>query len=176
MDYDEVRRYCDASLAHSITIDVREVAEAAGNLRTVTIHDDHSVTIEFQRCADYVQPDPEGGGLKYVGKYESLEAAVLDLEEYLEKAVVAWSNFTSTPYEPRVLDEPDPQANVAYFESLVRARAMRLPVRGAFEIAGIYWRHVALWGEYRRDRLGEETEISLRERGVSEDGDGDVVE
>ena len=36
---------------------------------------------------------------------------------------------------------------------------------------GIYWRHIDLFGEYCPDRLGEETEISLRKRRVPPEED-----
>jgi Uma2 family endonuclease len=53
MYLDEIELAMDVGLDHSIVIDVREVIEAPGNLRTVTIHQGNSVTIEFERCEDY---------------------------------------------------------------------------------------------------------------------------
>jgi hypothetical protein len=162
----EIRRLLDVSLSHSVVVDVREIVEAPGNLRTVTIHQGNDVTIEFERCTDYLYGTGEGGGLKYIGHYEAVDELVRDLEVYLGKPVSAWSNYTESPYEPKVLDETDPAANLKYFEDLVRNRKMDLPSRGNFELAGIYWRHIELFGEFRQDRLGEETEISLRKRGI----------
>jgi hypothetical protein len=169
MDTEEVRRFVDVSLAHSIVVDVSEVVEAPGNLRTITIHRENRVTIEFQKCIDYVEGGIDGGGLKYVGQYTSLEEIILDLECYLGRPATEWTNRTSNPYEPKLMSEPDPAANFKHFEDRVRRKDVELPVRAIFEIAGIYWRHIDLFGEYRLDRLGEETEIALRKRGISEE-------
>lgn len=169
MDANEVRRYLDVSLGHAIVVDVQEVVDAPGNLRTITIHRGNGVTIEFQSCADYVQGNDEGGGLKYVGEYGTLDELILDLEAYLGKAVTDWSNYTLNPYEPKMVDDAEPAATLKHFEDLVRRRLTALPAHGGFELAGIYWRHIDLFGEYRPDLLGEETKIALRKRGVPEE-------
>ncbi len=161
----EIERLLNVSLVHSVEVDVREVNEAPGNLRTVTIYEDH-VTIEFETCVDYVHGTGEGYGLKYTGQYETFDECIRSLEDYLGKRMSEWSNYTETPYEPKILDQPDPAANQRYFEGLVRDRKMRLPTGGDFHLAGIYWRHLELFGEYRPDRLEEEQEIALRKRGV----------
>lgn len=169
MEKDEIRRCLDASVAHSAVVDVREVEEAPGYLRTVTIHDDLAVTIEYQKCADYRSAEIEGGGLKYVGAYEHLDEAIHDLEEFLGSPMTSWRNYLASPYAPSVLEELDPAKNVAWFEAQVRAGTVPLPRAGSFEISGIHWEHVALFGEYRPDRLGEETEIRLRKRGLTDE-------
>lgn len=94
MDANEVRRFLDVSLAHSIIVDAQEIAQAPGNLRTVTLHRENGVTIEFQSCLSHAQGNSEGGGLKYVGEYGSLDELIFDLERYLCKPVTAWSNHT----------------------------------------------------------------------------------
>ncbi len=170
-----VARYPDVSLAHSVVVDVLEVAEAPGNLRTITIHDGLDVTIEFETCTAYLESDIEGGGLKYVGHYDTIDDAIADLEDYLGTPVQEWINFTENPYEPTISSEPDPAKNLRYFEDLVRQRRMILPKRGGFELAGIYWRHIELFGEYRKDKLKEEWEHHLRKRGISVDDDDDMV-
>jgi hypothetical protein len=53
MHQDEITRYLDVSPAHSITIDVREVDEAPGWVRTV-IHTASSTTIEFLKGSEYL--------------------------------------------------------------------------------------------------------------------------
>jgi hypothetical protein len=169
MEDREIERYLYASMAHSITVDVQELPDAPGNLRTVTIHQDHHVTIEYQTCRQYAHPDWEnhldweGGLLKYIGQYDSLEDVIRDLENFLGKPWREWTNFTTMPYEPRILDDPDPTANLRYFEGLVRERNVKLPAYGRFRFADIYWRHIELFGEYRPDRLDEETD-GTRER------------
>jgi hypothetical protein len=170
MDRDEIFRYLHASLAHSITVDVMEVSEAPGNVRTITIHNDDRVTIEFQKSQEYVEGGDESGGLKYYAPYPELEEAIQDLEEYLGRPVEEWGNFTSQRYEPMVLEEPDPAANFRYFEDLVRRKLIKLPRLGKYELAGIHWRHIALYGEYRPDKLREEAEARLRrKRNLDED-------
>jgi hypothetical protein len=81
----------------------------------------------------------------------------------------SWRNFTFHPCAPVVVDEIDSTKNIEYFESLVRDKGATLPLRGRFRVAGIYWRHIELFGEYRPDRLGEETDILLKEQGLSEE-------
>ena len=162
----EIERLLNVSLAHSVVVDVREIIEAPGHLRTVTIHRGNDVTIEFERCVDYVHGTGEGAGLKYVGHYDTLDELVRAIEAYLGKPVAEWSNYTATLYEPNLIGELDPTANLNHFEDLVRHRGIGLPPGGGFELAGIYWRHIDLYGEYRPDRLGEETEIALRRRGI----------
>ena len=132
-----IERLLDVSLVHAVVVDVREVAEAPGNLRIVTIHNDGDVTIGFETCADYVGGTDEGAGLRYVGHYESFDNLVRDLEVYLNSPVSAWGNYTATPYEPKNVEEPDPAANLKYFEELVRHRIMKLPVGGEFELTGM---------------------------------------
>jgi hypothetical protein len=169
MDYDEIRRYLDVSLAHSISIDVRDVLEAPGNVRTVTIHRDARVTIEFQKSTEYSGGDYEGSGLKYVGKYDSVDDAVRGLEKYLARPMHEWRNYTRDRYDPVVKHESPPAENLAYFEGLVRERKMPLPEGGNFQLAGIYWRHIQRYGEYRQDKLIEEQDLTLTEHGFDPD-------
>jgi hypothetical protein len=172
MDQDEVQRYLDTSIAHSVTIDVREIAEAPGHLRTITIHAGIQVTIEFQKCSEYIEGDWEGGGLKYVGQYDALEEAVRDLEGYLATPIGKWRNYTRERYEPLMVTEADSTENLAYFENQVRQRSIPLPEHGGFVLAGIHWRHIQRYGEYRPDKLLEEQDLMLREQGI-EPGDDD---
>jgi len=159
----EIGRYLYASLAHSITVDVVEIEEASGTLRTVTIRNDLSVTIEFPPALEYVTGDFEGGGLKYRAIYDRLEDIVDDLQDFLGKPIAEWRNFTESPYEPSVVEAPDPMKNLAFFEDQVRTGKVRLPRKGRYRLAGIHWRHIELYGEYRQDKLGEETELAIQE-------------
>jgi len=120
--------------------------------------------MEFQPTLEYVSGDFEGGGLKYVAAYDHLEAAVADLEDFLGKPVNEWKNFTANPYEPRVVEAPNPAGNQEFFEDRVRTRDIALPKRGRYDLAGIHWRHIELYGEYRPDKLGEETELAIQRR------------
>jgi hypothetical protein len=81
----------------------------------------------------------------------------------------SWPTFTLHPYAPAMVEEPDPAKNIKYFESLVREERATLPLGGRFRLAGIYWRHIELFGEYRPDRLGEETDLLLKEQGLTDE-------
>lgn len=176
MDHDELRRYLDVSLAHSAVVDVREIPEAPGYLRTITVHNDYGVTIEFETCLQYVQGDWEGGILKYIGRYDTLEDVINDLEQYLGKPITAWQNYTRDPYEPKKLDEPDYESCKKYFEELVRSRRMDLPPRGDFRHAYAEWRHIEQYGEFRPDMIFEEQDLWLREQGIDPDDDDEPLD
>lgn len=161
MNFEDIRRTINVGLHHSIEVDAREVAEAPGTLKTVTIHRPSSASIEFERCEDYARGEGEGAGLKYVAQYSTLEDLVRDLEEYLESPMESWRNYSLQPLVPECLQEPDYDSNMKFFESLVRDKKMHLPPGASYELAGIYWRHIDMYGEYRPDKLGEETDIAL---------------
>jgi hypothetical protein len=174
MDLAEINRYLYASVAHSITVDVIELDEAPGTLRTITIRRDNSVTIEFPPATEYATSDFEGGGLKYRATYDAMEDAVSDLESFLGKPLEKWRNFTEHPYEPRVLQAPDPKGNIAFFENLVRTDSVPLPTGAQYRLTGIHWRHVKRYGMYRPDKLDEEQDLHLAEiYGESEDDSDD---
>jgi hypothetical protein len=161
MDRAEIERHLHAGRGHSVVVDAREVDEAPGNVRLVTIHRGNRVSIEYDQARAYVEGDFEGGGLKYVAQYGSLDELLSDLEDFLGAKVEAWTNYTAAPLVPKTLDDPDGLASRAMFEDLVRRSAVPLPPRGKYELAGIHWRHVARYGEYRPDKAFEEQEERL---------------
>ena len=162
MDLAEIQRYLSASRGHSVCVHVCEVPEAPGYLRTVMIHDDLAVTIEYDDCKTYVEQDCEGGGLKYVGKYDTLSKLVEDLELWLGLPVDRWTNHTAEPFSPAHLDNAEPEANQKFFEDLVRSNSVSLP-SGRYEIAGIYWQQIARHGDYSLERAFEEQEEEFRQ-------------
>lgn len=168
MDLDELRRYLDVSLWHSVVVDVRELPEAPGFLRTVTVRQGYRVTIVYEKCSEYIDGTGEGW-IKYIGKYNALEVLVEDLAQYIGKPIAEWQNYTRDPYEPKVLDEPDHAANMNYFEDMVRSRRMALPPRGDFKHAYVEWRHIERYGEFRQDKLAEEQDLWLREHNTDPD-------
>jgi len=165
MDKNEIERYLDVSLGHSIIVDVSIVDGAPGFLRTVTIHQGNSVTIEFEKARSYLECNSEGAWLKYIAQYRDLDELTKDLEEFLGKPVRMWSNFTAEPYTLAVQEEPDPAAVKKFFEDAVRQNAISLPCRVEYKIASPYWRHIAKYGEFREDKIWEEQEehLGLRE-------------
>lgn len=161
MDRQELERYLHISRSHSVVIDVTEVVGAPGILKIVTVHQGNSVSIEFEKARAYVEGDMEGGGLKYVARYPDMDVLIQDLEEYLDRPLEECRNFTAEPLVPPVLDEPDPVRNMEYLEGLVRQQLVRLPRRGQYQLAGVYWRHIAKYGTYRPDKLLEEQDEHL---------------
>jgi hypothetical protein len=162
MDKAQIEQYLNVGRGHSVVIDARELEDVPGNMRKVTIHRGNRVTIEYDKARAYAEGDSEGGGLKYVAEYPEMDVLLADLEEYLGSMIEEWSNFTESPLVPTTLDDPDPVKSLRYFEDLVRRSAVPLPQRGTYELAGVYWRHIAKYGEYREDKLLEEQEEELR--------------
>jgi hypothetical protein len=162
MDREQIERYLNGGRGHSVVVDARDVEGAPGNVRTVTIHRGNRVTIEYDKASAYVAGDCENGGLKYVAEYPDLDELLADLEAFLGAKVQRWGNFTKSPLAPTVLDDPEPEKSLRYFEDLVRRRGVPLPTRGNYELAGVYWRHIAKYGEYREDKLLEEQDEELR--------------
>jgi hypothetical protein len=166
MDRSEIERYVDVSIAHSITIDVCDWKPAPGYVRTITVYRNNRVMIEFQKAHEYVTRDWEGAGLRYVGQYADLDSLVCDLQHFLARSLAEWKNYTAAPYTPKVLNEPDPEANNSYFENAVRRDTICLPGGGSFEVAGAYWRQIRDYGIFRPEKLAEDTDELLRRRGI----------
>jgi hypothetical protein len=158
MDTQEIQRLLDVSVAHSVVVDVRECPEAPGNLRIVTIYQDYGVCIEFDRTQAYVDGDIEGSGPKYIAKYEDLDSLVSDLEGYLGMPVGSWTNFTAMPYVPNVGEAFDFAKSLTYFEDIVRRGAVQLPQGARYRQAVPYFRHIAKYGAFRKDKVFEEQE------------------
>jgi hypothetical protein len=84
MDRAEIERYLAAALGHSIMIDVRELPEFPGLVRTVLVHEDFHVTIEFPTARGYVDFDDEPTcSPKYLSAYRNLDDLIADLEPFL---------------------------------------------------------------------------------------------
>ena len=152
MQRSDIERYLLAARGHSIIVDARELAAVPGVVRTITIHRENRVTIEFDRSLTYFDGDGEGWGPKYLAAYADLEDLIADLEDFLGQKLEAWRNYTAEPFIPSTLVEPG-LSGQQYFEDLVRRDAVELPRKGGFEHTDIYWRRVAKRGESRR---GEE--------------------
>lgn len=167
MDKEELVRYLDASIAHSIVVDVRELDSVPGILRMVTIHRDLSVSIEYMPSSVYLEGSPEGGVLKYMGTFESVDEAVNTLEVFLETPLDGWKNYTAEPYSPSI--EPPVENATAILEELVRRKSIKLPAKGDFDYSSVYWRLIGKFGEYRPDKVLEEQGAWYREHGFDVD-------
>ncbi len=153
----DLQKELDVSRYHSVIIDVRECEQAPGNVRTVTIHQDYSVTIEFDTCEAYLSDSMEGG-LRYIGDYSSLSELISDIESYLSLPIGEWINYSRQKYIPRVVAEVDPDLNENWFKKQVYENLIELPKIGGFQVANIYWKHIKKWGEYMPEMLGKEDE------------------
>ncbi len=155
MNEDQLRAIILSRLGHSVTVDARELAEAPGWLRTVTILAPRDVCIEYMPVEAYLRHDDEAG-LRYSAQYPSLGELIADIEAYLGRPVADWGEVAPDTLRPSREGEPDPEANMRYLERAVRERALPLPGGAAYRQGSIYWRHVELYGEYRPDMLGVE--------------------
>jgi hypothetical protein len=157
MDVNELERVLRVAGGHSIIIDARLAVEAEGYVRLTQIHEDASVTIEFVRAADYSFGEDDGA-LKLVGEFPDVRAAAACLERFLGKPIAAWRDFSASPLE---LADNMPAADLPKLEELVKARAVPVPTDGRFYLAGIHWRHLERYGEYRHDKWEEEQQEFL---------------
>lgn len=160
MDVNELERVLQLARGHSITIDARLAVEAEGYVRLTQIHEDASVTIEFIRAAEYPLGDDEGA-LKLVGEFPDVRTAAVCLERFLEKPIAAWRDFSSSPLK---LADNMPAADRAKLEELVKARTVPVPIDVRFYLAGVYWRHLERYGEYRQDKWEEEQQEFLKQQ------------
>jgi hypothetical protein len=156
MDRSELKQYLDVAAGHSVVVDVREVPGLPGIVRTITVHRDQSVTIEYDRARAYVEGEIEGYGPKLIAKYDALDALVEDLAGFLSMPIEQWRNYSKERFEPAVLDDPDPAQTMTAFEDMVRTRSIPLPEKGRYEFASPYWRHILKYGQYRPDMVFEE--------------------
>lgn len=160
----EIEAYLDVCGGYFAVVDVREVAEAPGTVRTVTVWKEGAVRIEYLGARAYVSGSDEGGvGLTYKAAYRSLGDALDALCVYLGAEVEAWANYRQTPLVPRVLDDVNPEKTRLYFEGLVRDGRVALPAGARFVLTDVYWRHIAKFGRYRKDKLLEEQDEFLEE-------------
>jgi hypothetical protein len=81
----------------------------------------------------------------------------------LDRPIAAWTNFTRDPHEPRLLREPDVDANLAHLEILVRKRQIPLPTGARFLNMALPWSHLERYGEFRPDKIDEEQDLLWQE-------------
>ncbi len=164
MRFDELERYLAVAMGHSVTVDVRRCPVAPGVVRITTIFRGNRVSIVHDNAALYATGENEEWGPKYVGTYETIDVLVACLERYFESPIAEWRNYAMNPFTDEEVEAGfDPAAALHSFEELVRAKQVELPTGANFRIANIHWRHIAKYGEYRKDKLFEEQDEHLEE-------------
>ena len=117
---------------HPIDVHVEEIPAPTGFVKKIqilptSIHSDYTVVVEYELTRLYVSRDYEGAHIKYQRQYQELDAAIADLECYLDKPIQEWTNYTRAPLEPTSFDEVDEEFANAYFENLAQAGDLLLP-------------------------------------------------
>ena len=128
MTLDELRAGLDLSPAHAVVVDCRSAPRHPGFVRTVTLYEDLRVSVEF---------DVHGfdeGGVNCWAAYDSLDAVVSALQEYLMQPLAAWPRPSeSLPYPSRSPSfANDVQAGSDALQSDLAAQRLDLPLKGAF--------------------------------------------
>lgn len=164
MQEGEIVRYLAVAHGHSIVVDVRRVEGVPGVLRAITIHQDNTVTIEFDRAVAYAEGDSEGWGPKYIGRYDGLPKLIDSLERYLGCPAASWANYTATPFVVEEVDEAfDAEAAHAHFVELIRGRQLQLPEGASYCFGDAYWDHIERFGEYREELAFEDQEARWKD-------------
>ena len=164
MQIDELERHLAVGGGHSVTVDVRRCLGVPGVVRVVTVFRGNRVSIVHDTAALYATGENEEWGPKYVGRYETIEKLVACLERYFDRPISDWRNYAMNPFtEEEVEAGFDPAAALHSFEELVRAKQVALPPDADFRIMNTHWRHIAKYGEYRKDKLFEEQDEHLEE-------------
>ena len=155
MKFEEIRRYVNVSRAHSIGVDARDVHGLSGWMRLVTICWPAMIRIEYLTAEDYLNCNLTGG-LRYIGQYATLEAAVDDLQIFLGTNIESWRNYTSEPHEPTQVRELQPDANTRFLIAAVHERTLELPTGTSYRQGDFYWRQIEAFGEFRPDEFAPE--------------------
>ena len=147
MDREELDRYLAAAMGHSIMVSVTEPPDLPGFVRTVLVHQDLHVTIEWDVAHLYVDGNPEGPfGPKATGRHATIEDLIATLEAYLDQPFSAWRNFTRDPLVPTSTADWEPSHT--HLEELVRTDRLPLPPSYTLDT---HWRHIKQYGRYRPD-------------------------
>jgi hypothetical protein len=98
MDIDEIRRYI---VSRDVCVDITLLDHYPGWVRTIIFLPANHVQVRF---AGYGGDD--GGGYRYGATYGTLEEAVRVIEDYLQRPVMQWTNYTKTgDYPAKMFDE-----------------------------------------------------------------------
>ena len=163
MDRGEIDQYLSVSLGNSVMVHVAPVAGFEGLLRTVLLHADNTVTVEFINCSVFRDDPSEQGPLKYIGRYPPLDEALADLQVYLGAPMTEWRNYSRIAYDFKDCIEPDFEAQLKKLEEAVLAGTLHAPSKGHWQVADHYWKHIKSFGKFRPEMMGTESEFYFHE-------------
>ncbi len=126
----------------SVIIDRVTVVGCPGHVRTVTLHPDHRVNIEFEVWG------VDEGGLYFWARFPDREAAVAHLQGYLGRALGDWRPGECL-YPPRPTVDSDEAHRL--FTQALREQRVPLPDPTLFGLSnGDWWRqHLPFPSRYR---------------------------
>jgi hypothetical protein len=116
---------------HSCAVDIRNLSEASGFVRTTTLHQGNRVCIAFDTWG------MDEGGLYFWATFPTQDAMVACIESFLSLPIAQWPSNTEYPERHPAVDET---GGTDRFIEILRSGRLPLPVCGAFEANGSsYW-------------------------------------
>lgn len=129
MTFDDLLRELAVSSEHAVCIDVRNLNDAPGYVRTTTLHAGNQVTIEFDVWG------LDEGGLYFRAAFATLEAAVKCVEVYVGRPLGEWGQ---AEYPPRPAETGTAESH-RQFRELLALGGPALPAGGEFRTHSDYW-------------------------------------
>jgi hypothetical protein len=134
---EEICRYFATGSTRSVCVDIQNCSQYAGWVRIVTLRPPASVMVEYETWGIHE------GGMRFTGHYHTLDEAIAALEQFFQRPLSRWNNYTKTGEYP---EEPLPTEphGTAQLVSDLQAEAVPLPEGAAFALAGnTYWSSLA---------------------------------
>jgi hypothetical protein len=123
MTTNEIQKHLNVGAFKSVCVDISHVIELPHYVRKVIIRRQNVVWVEFYHYGY------DEGGIAFEGKFESLEQLVEPLEEYLNKPLSGWHNFSDSGNYP---DPPiSEKAQISWEEMQAIAKTL-VPKKGNF--------------------------------------------
>jgi len=132
MTSEELERALSVGSTHSCCVDIRNLPEAPGYVRTTTLHDGNRLNIEFDVWG------MDEGGLYFWAGFDMLEQMVCCVEDYLERPIADWQQLGPEDYPPRPAETGTPESH-QQFRTLLESGGPSLPDRGDFHTKDSYW-------------------------------------
>lgn len=129
MTFDDLLRELSVGSEHAVCIDVRNLSDAPGYVRTTTLHEGSQVAIEFDVWG------LDEGGLYFRADFATLEAAVKCVEDYIGRQLGEWgqSEYPARPAETGTAESHH------QFRELLACGGPALPASGEFRAHSDYW-------------------------------------
>jgi len=136
MNLNEIVSYLISGSSRSVCIDRRLMPEFPGYVRSITIHSQTRVVIEFELH------NTDEGGAYFWGEFSDLSHAVRSLEEYLGSPISEWTNHTKTGTYPDLPGSVDIALGHEALASAISLSSLALPKDGNFTLqSDTYWSH-----------------------------------